>query len=90
LNWNATKRLRARMETNWVGRRYDFSVPQPDQFTAGGYSNSNGVVAYECSEQATLYARADNLLNSRYHEYIGFPAPGITIRAGISFRLFGR
>ena len=90
LNWNAAKRLRARVETQWVGRRYDYSVPQPDQLTAGGYSNSNGVVSYECSKEATLYVRADNLLNSKYHEYIGFPAPGINVRVGISFRPFGR
>jgi outer membrane cobalamin receptor len=85
-NWSATKRIRARVEAQWVGRRYDYSVPRPDQPTAGGYSNSNGVVSYEYNDQVTFYVRADNLFNSRYHEYIGFPAPGISARLGVSFR----
>jgi outer membrane cobalamin receptor len=85
-NWSATKRIRARVEAQWVGRRYDYSVPRPDQLTAGGYSNSNGVVSYEYNDQVTFYVRADNLFNSRYHEYIGFPAPGISARLGVNFR----
>jgi hypothetical protein len=63
-------------------RRYDFSIPRPDEVTVGGYSNSNAVVAYDYTERATVYLRADNLWNSKYHEYIGFPAPGISVRLG--------
>ena len=85
-SWSPAKRILARVETQWVGRRYDYSVPRPDQLTTGGYSNSSGVVSYEYNERATFYVRADNLFNSRYHEYIGFPAPGISARLGVSFR----
>jgi len=90
LNWIATKRIGARVETQWIGRRYDYSVPDPNQFTVGGYSNSNGVVTYECNDRIAVFVRADNFLNSKYHEYIGFPAPGISVRLGISFRPLGR
>jgi hypothetical protein len=30
--------------------------------------------------------RAENLFNARYHEFIGFPNPGITVRAGLAWR----
>jgi outer membrane cobalamin receptor len=73
----------------WIGRRYDFSVPHPDEVTVGGYSNSNAVAAYDCTERATVvYLRADNLWNSKYHEYIGFPASEISVRLGVSLRAF--
>ena len=62
----------------------------PNQPTVGGYSNTNGVVAYQCNEQISFYFRADNLLNRHYHEYIGFPSPGISARVGISYRPFNR
>jgi outer membrane receptor protein involved in Fe transport len=90
LNWIPAKRIRARVETQWVDRRYDLSVPAPNQLTAGGYSNTNCVVDYRYNEQVSFYFRADNLLNSRYHEYIGFPSPGIGARVGVGYRPFNR
>ena len=90
LNWIPAKRIRARVEAQWVDRRYDLSVPAPNQLTAGGYSNTNGVVDYQYNEQVSFYFRADNLLNSHYHEYIGFPSPGIGARLGIGYRPFNR
>ena len=69
-----------------VGRRYDFQVPVPQQTEVGGYSTASLASSYDVSDQLTLFVRADNLLNQRYHEFIGFPNFGICARAGVRYR----
>ena len=67
-----------------------FSSPVPNETSVGGYSNTNLSANYDLSGKVSVYLRADNLLNSRYHEYIGFPNPGAAIRLGLLFRVLGR
>jgi vitamin B12 transporter len=90
LDWKISPRLRARVETQWMGRRYDFAVPVPNENSVGGYSNTNFSADYDVSEKVTLYLRADNLFNRVYHEYIGFPNPGAVVRLGLQFRVLGK
>ncbi len=90
LDWKFSPKFRARAETQWMGRRYDFQVPVPNETSVGGYSNTNLSANYDLSGKVSVYLRADNLLNSRYHEYIGFPNPGAAIRLGLLFRVLGR
>ena len=55
--------------------------PSPDEVTVGGCRNSNAVIALQrANERATVYLHADNLWNSNYNEYVGFLAPGMSIR----------
>jgi outer membrane cobalamin receptor len=89
-DWRVSSRLRARAETQWMGRRYDFEVPVPDETSVGGYSNTNFSANYDLSTKVSIYLRADNLLNSKYHEYIGFPNPGAVVRFGLVFRVLGK
>jgi outer membrane cobalamin receptor len=87
ISWKPTRRWQSRMDTLWVGRRYNFSVPLPTQATVGGYSATSAVTHYELSHAVTAFVRAENLFNARYHEFIGFPNPGILVRAGFAFRM---
>ena len=68
-----TRRSRRQDPVEAVGRRYDFQVPVPQQTEVGGYSTASLASSYDVSDQLTLFVRADNLLNQRYHEFIGFP-----------------
>ena len=86
LDWRINRRLHSRIETLVVGRRFDFQIPVPDITTVGGYSTTNLIVNYEITDALSAHVRAENLLNSNYHEYIGFPNPGIYVRAGITYR----
>jgi outer membrane receptor protein involved in Fe transport len=70
-----------------MGRRYDFQLPVPLITSVGGYSTTNLVVGYEGLPHASLFVRMNNVFNSRFHEYIGFPNPGIAVQAGVSYRL---
>jgi outer membrane cobalamin receptor len=85
-SWKPARHWQTRLDTLWVGRRYDFSVPLPNQPAVGGYSTTSAATHYELSHGVTAFVRADNLFNARYHEFIGFPNPGITVRAGLAWR----
>jgi iron complex outermembrane receptor protein/vitamin B12 transporter len=86
LDWKPVARFRARAETQWMGRRYDFQVPVPDIETVGGYSNTNLAANYDLTSMFSIYFRAQNLFDSGYHEFIGFPNPGIAVQVGLQFR----
>ena len=88
IQWTFRNRLQTNLASQWIGRRYDFSVPLPNQTTVGGYSNTNLSASYAFSDSLIAYLRAENLFSSHYHEFIGFPSPGVTVRAGMHYTFF--
>jgi outer membrane cobalamin receptor len=58
--------------------------------TAGGYSTLSLHAAYQATERITGFLRIDNLFNAHYHQFVGFPDPGIYVRAGMTFHALGR
>lgn len=90
LDWKVSNRLHARADTQWMGRRYDYQIPVPEDMTVGGYSNTDLSVTYELSRKFAVYLRADNLFDSKYQEYIGFPNPGVAVRFGIRYRALAK
>lgn len=89
LDWEIRPRAHLRWETLWVGKRFDFQLPVPEMGTVGGYSTSSVVFNYQLPYGLEAFGRVDNVLDSRYHEFIGFPHPGIYARSGVRFRLLG-
>jgi vitamin B12 transporter len=85
--WRITPKWTTRAESMWLGRRYNFQVPVPNQSSVGGYFTATFSSSYDLSHSITAFLRLDNLLDDRFHEFIGFPSPGITARAGLSFRI---
>jgi vitamin B12 transporter len=81
------KQIRVSGTTVWVGKRYDFQLPAPTIDTVGGYSTTNLVAGYGGFQRFDLFARVDNLFNRRFHEYLGFPNPGISCRVGVTYHL---
>jgi vitamin B12 transporter len=86
LDWKISRRIHSRVETLIVGPRFDFQIPVQNLTTVGGYSTTNLILNCEIRDGLSAHVRAENLLNSNYHEYIGFPNPGIYVRAGITYR----
>jgi len=86
VNWRIMPRWHSQASILAVGRRYNFQVPVPRQTVAGGYSSASLATSYDVSDRVTLFVRADNLFNQRYHEFIGFPNPGIYARVGVRYR----
>jgi vitamin B12 transporter len=86
ITWKIKPRWHAQADMLAVGRRYDFQIPVPLQQTVGGYSTASLATSYDFSDGFTASLRVDNLFNQQYHEYIGFPNPGIYLRAGFQYR----
>lgn len=86
LNWRPLSRLMIDLATVLVGPRYDFQLPVPGQDEVGGYSSADLYATWTLAPGWELYGRVDNFLDHRYHEFIGFPAPGISVRSGLRFR----
>jgi vitamin B12 transporter len=87
LEWRPMSRLFVRADSLWVGRRYDFQVPVPAMKSVGGYATSSLVCSYRLTESVDAFFRADNLFDSHYHEFVGFPSAGTYARVGLAFRL---
>ena len=85
--WNPSARWQWGAEVLAVGRRADFELPVPLDSVAGGYSTVSLHAAYEPSRRVSLSLRVDNLLDARYHLYVGFPDPGIYVRAGVTYHV---
>jgi outer membrane cobalamin receptor len=86
ITWKIKPRWHSQADVLAVGRRYDFQVPVPLEQTVGGYSTASLSTSYEFSDAFTASLRVDNLFNQQYHEYIGFPNPGVYVRVGIRYR----
>jgi vitamin B12 transporter len=86
ITWKIRPRWHSQADILAVGRRYDFQVPVPLQQTVGGYSTASLSTSYEFSDAFTGSVRVDNLFNQQYHEYIGFPNPGVYVRVGVQYR----
>ena len=90
VDWEIHPRTRLRWEILWVGERYDFQLPVPEMETVGGYSTSSLVFGYRLAQGLEAFGRVDNVFDSSYQEFIGFPHPGIYARAGLRLRVLGR
>lgn len=73
-----------RVELLWVGERFDFQIPVPARDVADGYAAAALALSRRFGP-VTAFARADNLLDAGYEEFVGFPAPGRSVRLGIRY-----
>jgi outer membrane cobalamin receptor len=89
-SWTPAKKLGLDVSTRWIGRRFDFQVPAPLIPSVGGFSTTSLGTVYAVSRRVSVYTRIDNLFNRRYHEFLGFPNPGIYSRVGVKYYFEGR
>jgi outer membrane cobalamin receptor len=82
------RRSYAFAEALWVSTRFDFQTPVPQLTRAPSYFVANVGLDRKVSERLTVYARVENILNRAYQEYVGFPNPGISARAGLRLQLW--
>ncbi|UCF35368.1 MAG: TonB-dependent receptor [Acidobacteriota bacterium] len=85
MGWKPSERASLSLDSLWVGPRFDYQVPVPDRDVVGGYATTNLVGRYLLTANLTAFVRVDNLLNRSYHEFIGFPDPGLYARGGVEF-----
>jgi vitamin B12 transporter len=85
-----SSRLRLTVATVWVGRRFDYQVPVPQIDTVPKYSVTNLNLNVKVRDGLDCYVRVENLFDSKYQEFVGFPSPGSYVSAGIQYRLGDR
>ncbi len=89
-NWKPSKRANVRADVQVMSRRYDYQIPVPLETSVGGYTDVNLSADYSLNPLFTFYARGDNVLDSHFHEYIGFPNPGISVRVGVIYHVLAK
>ena len=71
----------------YVSRRSDFQIPVPNIDSVPSYWNVRLSTTMPFGERLSAFLKIDNLLNSTYEEFIGFPHPGTTGEVGLRWRL---
>ncbi|MDF2440159.1 MAG: vitamin transporter [Abditibacteriota bacterium] len=87
-------KIGADLGLNLQGRRFDNDFAAPP-FGNGrgagfytGYTRLDLTVSYDLRPGVQLYTRAQNLLNRRYEEVAGFPAPRLNFVVGLQTQVF--
>jgi outer membrane receptor protein involved in Fe transport len=74
---------------SFVGRRADSDFLGFDIDHAPAYARVDVGGWYALRSRVTAYVNLENALNHYYEEVVGYPALGITVRAGMRFRIGG-
>jgi vitamin B12 transporter len=87
VQWKISSRIWTGVDALVVSRRYDFQLPIPERETVPGYTSASFVTSYQATDRISLYVRVDNLFNSQFQEFLGFPNGGIYGRVGFKYQL---
>lgn len=78
-----SSRLRMTWSTALIGQRFDYQVPVPQLATVARYTISTATLDARVRDNLRLILRLENLFDSKYQEFVGFPSPGIYASAGV-------
>jgi outer membrane cobalamin receptor len=87
VQWRISSRIWTSVDELVVSRRYDFQLPIPERETVPAYTTASFVTSYQATDRISLYVRVDNLFNSQFQEFLGFPNGGIYGRVGFKYQL---
>jgi len=79
----------ANLGGSFVGRRADSDFFGFGIDHAPGYARVDLGGWYAVNSRMTAYANIENALDKQYQEVVGYPALGISVRAGLRFRIGG-
>ena len=83
------KRWGGDLAGSFVGRRPDSDFLGLGIDHAAGYALVNTGAWFAVNHYMTAYLNVENVLNRRYQEVVGYPALGVSFRAGMRFRVGG-
>lgn len=87
MDWSAMEKMQLHVRFTAIGDRFDFQIPVPDRSVAAGYQVLDLAGSYEVTDEIAAFLRIDNVLDRKYQEFIGFPNPGLSARAGVTVNL---
>jgi outer membrane cobalamin receptor len=82
LLWRPIPELMVNLNSVTVGEVFDSSVPTGDLDLAP-YTRLDLAVTWEAKPTWRFLFAIDNLMDEKYEEFVGFPAPGISPRIGL-------
>ena len=82
VQWQPADGLQVGFSTLYVGRVHDSSVPTGNR-ELNDYVRVDFTAAWRANRHLEFYLAVDNLFDTQYEEYVGFPGPRIAPRAGI-------
>ncbi|MEW6143506.1 MAG: TonB-dependent receptor [Thermodesulfobacteriota bacterium] len=82
LVYNPSASVTFSLDAVFTGSVPDSSVPTGD-VTLDPYDVYNVALTWAPGDWISLYVAVDNLFNEEYEQYVGFPAPGVSPRAGL-------
>ncbi len=86
--WQPHPRFDVYLEGRYVGGSFDNQIPVPERDRVEGYGLLNAALTWRLSRRLELSARFNNLTDSDYETFIGFPGPATSAR--LSLRLLSR
>jgi outer membrane cobalamin receptor len=86
LLWRPVPKWEVSFDLNHVGSLVDNSVPTGD-VTLPGHARADLAVHYKVLPNLGLQLGVDNLFNAHYQDVVGFPAPGLIVRGGVTASL---
>jgi outer membrane cobalamin receptor len=82
VQWSPRPDLDVNLHTIVVGQVPDSSIPTGAR-TLDAYARADLAVNWTLTRHWQVFLAIDNLFDTAYEEFIGFPAPGISPRAGV-------
>ena len=90
--WNGGTILTATPSSSWtirtqiraVGKRFDMQMPTTQDEVAG-FVKVDLAVTYRPTKSWHVFGVIENLTNTTYENFVGFPEPGISPRFGVEF-----
>ncbi|MCH7825927.1 MAG: TonB-dependent receptor [Acidobacteria bacterium] len=79
--------LQIRLEISFAAESFDVQIAVPDTTTVDGYGVVDLAATWDVHLAWQLLARIDNLTDTSYEHFIGFPQPGITASVGLRYVL---
>lgn len=79
--------LQIRLEISFASESHDVQIAVPDRMTVDGYGVVDLAATWDVHPAWQLLARIDNLTDTGYEHFIGFPQPGITGTVGLRYEL---
>lgn len=79
--------LQIRLEISFAAESFDVQIAVPDTTTVDGYGVVDLAATWDVHTAWQLLARIDNLTDTNYEHFIGFPQPGITGSVGLRYVL---
>lgn len=87
VDWQASSRLRLRLDSQAVSRTLDTEIPVPDRDSVAGYEVIGLGASWQLAPDWQLRARIDNLADRRYQVLIGFPGAGRALRLSLQYTM---